>query len=95
MAQLVFQTYASRGTHVEQRPTRRVYAITTTNLLAAPSVVRGNFLVCNFIVNVLIDTGAPHSFISFAFASALRLEVAQLASPLRVESPVCGEIVLH
>ncbi|KAL7250165.1 hypothetical protein ACSBR1_012214 [Camellia fascicularis] len=36
---------------------------------------------------------ASHSFISFAFTSTLGLEVAQLASPLRVESPGSGEVV--
>ncbi|KAF5940629.1 hypothetical protein HYC85_021796 [Camellia sinensis] len=37
---------------------------------------------------------ASHSFISSAFASALGLEVALLASPLRVEPLVGGEVVL-
>ncbi|XP_028093667.1 uncharacterized protein LOC114293747 [Camellia sinensis] len=36
------------------------------------------------------NMGASHSFISAAFVSALGLEVIQLASPLRVESPVGG-----
>ncbi|KAL7205077.1 hypothetical protein ACSBR2_018071 [Camellia fascicularis] len=67
-----------------------VYVVTTPR----PSVVRGNFLLCNSITNVLIDINAFHSFISSAFVSVLGLEVARLTSPLRVESPVSGEVVL-
>lgn len=62
--------------------------------LPGPSVVRGIFIVCNSLASVLINTGTSHSFISAAFASALGLEVAQLASPLRVESPVGGTVDL-
>ena len=50
--------------------------------------------MCNSLANVLIDTGASHSFISTAFASALGLEVARLVPPLRVESPVGGIVDL-
>ncbi|KAL7204574.1 hypothetical protein ACSBR2_017615 [Camellia fascicularis] len=64
------------------------------DLVPASLVVRGNFLLCNSIANVLIDTGASHSFISYAFALALGLEVGQLASPLRVESLVGEEVML-
>lgn len=64
------------------------------NLVSAPSVVRDNFLLCNSIANVLINTGISHSFILSAFASALGLEVARLASPLRVESPIGEDAVL-
>ncbi|XP_028093882.1 uncharacterized protein LOC114293970 [Camellia sinensis] len=38
--------------------------------------------------SVLIDTSASHSFVYAAFAFAFGLEVTQLASPPRVESPV-------
>lgn len=71
-----------------------MYAITMPQQLLGSSVVRGVFVVCNSLANMLIDTGASHSFISTAFASAMRLEVAHLASPLRVESPVRGTVNL-
>ncbi|XP_028097306.1 terminal uridylyltransferase 4-like, partial [Camellia sinensis] len=67
----VQQSYAPRGEQVDQRPTGRVYAVTVPDLVPAPSVVRGTFLFCNSVTNVLIDTSASHSFISSTFASVL------------------------
>lgn len=89
------QTYALRGEQVEQRLTGGMYAVTALDLVPAPLVVRGTFLLCNSIANVLIDTGASHSFSSSAFTSALGLELARLTSSLSVESPIGGEIVLE
>ncbi|KAL7202252.1 hypothetical protein ACSBR1_033847 [Camellia fascicularis] len=94
-AQSVHQAYAPRGEQVEQRPIRRVYAITVPDLVPAPSLVRGTFLLCDSIANILVDTSASHSFISSAFALALGLELAWLVSPLSVGSPIGGEIVLE
>ena len=71
-----------------------MYVVTAQDLVPAPSVVRGTFLFCNSVANVLIDMGASHSFISAAFASVLGLELAQLASPICVVSPVGGELIL-
>lgn len=88
------QAYAPREEHVAQRPQGCVCAITALEQLPGSSVVRGIFVVCNSLANVLVDTGASHSFMSTAFASALGLEVAWLASSLRVESPVGGTINL-
>ncbi|KAL7247390.1 hypothetical protein ACSBR2_002327 [Camellia fascicularis] len=93
-SQSVQQSFALRGEQVDQGPTGRVYAVTVQDLVLAPSVVRGTFLFCNSIANVLIDTGASHSFVSAAFASVLGLELAQLASPICVVSPVGGELIL-
>ncbi|XP_028079212.1 uncharacterized protein LOC114280987 [Camellia sinensis] len=90
----MLQAYAPRDEQVEQRPTGRVYTVTAPDLVLAPSMVRDTFLLCNSIANVLIDTGSSHSIISSVFALALGLELAWLASPLSVESPVGGEIVL-
>ena len=70
-----------------------MYAVIEPDLIPAPSVVRGTFLFCNLVSNVLIDTGASHSFISSTFASILGLELAQLASPICVESPIGGEMI--
>ena len=93
-SQSVQQSYAPRGEQVDQGPTGRVYAVTAQDLVPAPSVVRGTFLFCNSVANVLIDTGASHSFVSAAFASVLELELAQLASPICVVSPLGGELIL-
>ena len=71
-----------------------MYAVTASDLVPAPLVVRGTFFFCNSVANVLIDTGASHSFILFAFASALGSELAQLASLICLESLIGGEIVL-
>ncbi|XP_028094363.1 uncharacterized protein LOC114294425 [Camellia sinensis] len=93
-AQSVQQAYAPRDEQVDQRPQGRVYAVIAPEQMPGPSVMRGIFIVCNSLASVLIDTGASHSFIFAAFESALGLEVAQLASPLRVESPVGGTVDL-
>ena len=66
-------------------PQGHVYAVTVPEQLPESSVVRGIFVVCNSLANVLIDTGASHSFISTAFSSVLGLEVALLVPTLRVE----------
>ncbi|KAL7258339.1 hypothetical protein ACSBR1_004460 [Camellia fascicularis] len=87
----MLQAYGPRGKQVDQRPTERVYAVTTPDLVPAPSVVRGTFLFCNSIANMFIDTDASHFFISSAFVSILGLELAQLAC---VESPIGGEVIL-
>ena len=60
------QSYAPRGEQIDQRSSGRVYAVTTQDLVPAPSDVRGTFLFCNSVANVLIDTGASHSFVSAA-----------------------------
>ena len=75
-SQSVQQPYAPRVEQVDQRSSGRVYAVTAQDLVPAPSVVRGTFLFCNSVANVLIDTGASHSFVSAAFASILELELA-------------------
>ncbi|KAF5932581.1 hypothetical protein HYC85_028752 [Camellia sinensis] len=93
-SQTVQQSFAPRGEQVDQGPTGRVYAVTAPDLVPAPSVVRGTFLFCNSVANVLIDTGASHSFVSAAFASVLELELALLASPICVVSPLGGELIL-
>ncbi|KAF5933080.1 hypothetical protein HYC85_029251 [Camellia sinensis] len=93
-SQSVQQSFAPRGEQVDQGPTGRVYAVTAQDLVPAPSVVRGTFLFCNSVASVLIDTGASHSFVSAAFASVLELELAQLASPICVVSPLGGELIL-
>ena len=82
------QSFAPRGEQVDQGPIGREYAVTEQDLVPALSIVRGTFLFCNAVANVLIDMGASHSFISAAFASVLGLELAQLASPSCVVSPV-------
>ena len=87
-------SYAPRDEQVDQRPLGHVYVVTAQDLVPAPSVVRGTFLLCNSVANVLIDTGASHSFLSAAFASVLGLELAQLASLISVVSPVRSELIL-
>ena len=72
-----------------------MYTIIVPEQLPESSVVRGIFVVCNSLANVLIDTGASHSFISTAFAFALGLEVARFVPPLRVESPIGGTVDLN
>lgn len=71
-----------------------MYAVTVSDQTSGPSIVRGTFLIFNTWANVLIDTGASHSFIATSFVSLLGLESRQLQSSLTVESPVRGRIIL-
>lgn len=58
-------------------------------------ILRGTYLIFNTWASVLIDTEASYSFIAYVFASLLGLESEQLESPLVVESPIGGKIVLN
>ncbi|XP_028114370.1 uncharacterized protein LOC114312332 [Camellia sinensis] len=78
----------------KQRSQGRVYAIATSEQTSRPSIVRGIFLIFNTWANVLIDTGASHSFIATSFVSLLGLKSGQLQSSLTVESLVGGKIIL-
>ncbi|KAL7170383.1 hypothetical protein ACSBR2_035282 [Camellia fascicularis] len=69
----MYQTYAPTVEQVKQRPSGRVYAVTTLNQSPVLSVMRGNFLLFKSIANLLIDTSASLSFISSAFALILGL----------------------
>ncbi|XP_058202610.1 uncharacterized protein LOC131317047 [Rhododendron vialii] len=70
-------------------------AATTASESTGPSVVRGTFLFFHTWANVLIDTGASHSFISSAFATTLGLEIDLLSSFLSVDTPVGGRMILN
>ena len=72
----------------------RVYVATTSATPRDPSVVRGIFLVFSSWASVLVDTGASHSFISASLASALGLEISILDSPLYIDTPVGGRVLL-
>src|SRR4051812_16578666 len=58
------------------------------------SVIRGTISIYTSNARVLIDTGASHSFISYAFCKTLGLRLDRLYEPLKVITPVSGVDVL-
>ena len=81
---------AQLGTGLQQG---RAYALAATTSPPDP-VVRGTFLLFSSWARVLVDTGATHSFIATAFATALGLEMSQLDHPLYVDTPIGGRVLL-
>src|SRR4051812_42362161 len=59
------------------------------------SVIRGTISVYTSYARVLIDTGASHSFISYAFSKTVGLRLDRLREPLEVSTPVSGMAVLN
>ena len=57
-----------------------------------PSVVRGTFLIFSSWADVLVDTGASHSFLAQSFVSTLGLETEELRPGMSVETPVGGRV---
>ena len=60
---------------------------------ASEVVVEGTFLVNSFLACILFDSGASHSFISYAFMVRLQLIAHLLDTPLSVSTPL-GEVSL-
>ena len=55
-----------------------------------PNVVIGKFLIKSFIVIVLFDTGASHSYILRGFVDKFNLPTVALKTPMLVSSPSRG-----
>src|SRR5436189_15176 len=75
----------------------RAYAMAPPQVSTEPlerSVIRGTISVYTSNAQVLIDTGASHSFISYAFCKTLGLRLDRLYEPLEVSTLVNGVAVL-
>ena len=57
-------------------------------------MVRGTYLIFRSWADVLIDSGASHSFIATSFVSTLGLETEELYPGLMVETPIGGRVRL-
>ena len=57
-------------------------------------MIRGTVSVYTSRARILIDTGASHSFISYALCKTLGLRLDRLPEPLEVSTLVCGLAVL-
>src|SRR3954466_1331276 len=58
------------------------------------SVIRGTVLIYGSVARTLIDTGASHSFISYALARSMSLMISTMLTPLLVTTPVRGNVML-
>ncbi|XP_016166031.1 uncharacterized protein LOC107608808 [Arachis ipaensis] len=65
----------------------RVFAVNAKDAANANSLMRGNWLIGDKILVTWYDTGALHSFISFAKVEELGLKVSELAFELHVHTP--------
>ncbi|XP_016169579.1 uncharacterized protein LOC107612333 [Arachis ipaensis] len=65
----------------------RVFVVNAKDATKADPLIRGNCLIGDKILVALYDTGASHSFISFAKVEELGLKVLELAFELHVHTP--------
>lgn len=65
----------------------RVFNLTREDANANPSIIQGTIIFLGTPVQVLIDPRSTHSFISYALAHCLELELGELGSPMIVSTP--------
>ncbi|XP_072087272.1 uncharacterized protein [Arachis hypogaea] len=65
----------------------RVFAVNAKDASKTDLLMRGNCLIGDKVLIALYDTGASHSFISFAKVEELGLKVSELAFNLHVHTP--------
>ncbi|XP_016199811.1 uncharacterized protein LOC107640825 [Arachis ipaensis] len=65
----------------------RVFAVNANDASKADPLMRGNCLIGDKVLIALYDTGASHSFISFAKVEELDLKVSELAFDLHIHTP--------
>nr|KYP72517.1 hypothetical protein KK1_005107 [Cajanus cajan] len=82
---------AQRG----DRPTTagRVFALTGVEASTSPDLVKGKGRATGKDVMILFDSGASHSFISYACAAMLGVSVCELGLRLLVSTPASASVV--
>lgn len=76
-----------------QEPRRgQVYHLMREDANASPSVIKGTLIFLNTPVQVLIDPGSTHSFISHALIQSLNLELEDLICPMLVATPLGKQV---
>ncbi|XP_027903619.1 uncharacterized protein LOC114163513 [Vigna unguiculata] len=70
--------------------TGRVYAMTRAEATGLGNIVMGRCMIAGESLCVLFDSGATHSFVSFAYVERLGLTVRELQCELAVSTPTSG-----
>nr|KYP62558.1 hypothetical protein KK1_017096 [Cajanus cajan] len=85
----------NRGAPRGDRPTTagRVFALTGVEASTSSDLVKGKGKAAGMDVMILFDSGASHSFISYACAELLGLPVCDLGLKLLVSTPVSASVV--
>ncbi|XP_020231418.1 uncharacterized protein LOC109811975 [Cajanus cajan] len=73
---------------------RRVFALTRAKASISSDLVKGKGKATGKDVVVLFDSGASHSFISYACAEMLGLSVCDLGLRLLVSTPTSASVVV-
>jgi hypothetical protein len=82
----------TRGAPVKTQPSfgkAKVNHVYAEEAEDAPEVVLGEFLVQSFLVTILFDSGASHSFISSHFIKTHDIPIVALKRPLITKSHGC------
>lgn len=58
------------------------------------SVINGTITIFGTYARILVDYGAFHSFIPYRFSKSLDLKLSLLLHPLRVSTPISGDVAL-
>ena len=69
------------------KTTGHVFALTRVKAIASDSLIQGTCFIQGHPLVVLYDSGATHSFISYACVEKLKLSVSRLPTNLSVEIP--------
>ncbi|XP_052206818.1 uncharacterized protein LOC127811150 [Diospyros lotus] len=64
-----------------------VFNLTREDARANPSIIQGTMIFLDTPVQVFIDLGSTHSFVSHALARCLKLELGELGCPIIVSTP--------
>ncbi|XP_052209182.1 uncharacterized protein LOC127812702 [Diospyros lotus] len=70
----------------------RVYHLTREDANASLSVIQGTLIFLNTPVQVLIDPGSTHSFISHALIQSLNMKLEDLECPMLVATPLGKQV---
>ncbi|KAJ4966308.1 hypothetical protein NE237_018157 [Protea cynaroides] len=79
----------------KQLQQRKVYAVTSEDVVASPDVVTGIVPINGIPARVLFDSRATHSFISVSFGKKLNLPLKSLDYKLLIRLPMGLEVTLE
>ncbi|XP_052204037.1 uncharacterized protein LOC127809313 [Diospyros lotus] len=70
----------------------RVFNLSKEDVTLNPAVIQGTMIFLNTSVQVLVDPGSTHSFISHALTRCLELELEELSYPMVIATPLNKEM---
>ena len=73
----------------------RVFNLTREDANTNPSIIQGTMIFLHTPMQVLVDLGFTHSFISHALSCCLELELGELRCPTLVSTPFGKQVESH